>query len=85
MDPQKAAKDPVETVADNIDRAIVESGASFDVVMQALVLSAGVRIGGQSKDKLELKVNLKRFVEVLRMVAKCRFNSKPSDFDDGRW
>ena len=80
--------DPVYVLAGNIDRAIDDSGQSFETFMQAIILSAGVRIGIHSEHQKALEENLKRFGEAIKGVAEHRFGTSTkvkSDFDDGNW
>jgi len=80
--------DPVEVLAGNIDKVIADSGQSFETVMQAMILSAGVRIGIHAEKKADLDRIIEKYTDALTNVAKHRFSTstKPkSDFDDGNW
>ena len=78
--------DAVEELARKIDR--VASGADYETVMRAVILSVGVRMGIHAKDRAALTHNLKRFHAALKSIAEYRFNNKTvakGDFDDGNW
>jgi len=80
--------DKVEALVHEIDRVVTDGGHDFETIMQAMILSAGVRIGNHSEKKADLDRIIERYVDALTNVAKHRFSTstKPkSDFDDGNW
>lgn len=78
---------PVETLAKKIDKVCERS--DYETVMQAMILSAGVRIGIHSPHGKALSENIKRFTDAVSKVAEYRFmnstKTPPGDFDDGNW